>query len=173
VAWTPLQAAAAYADLARGGVHLPPTMIADEDRSTPRQAVDLKLNQAAVAAALAGLDGVVNGADGTGRWLTSHSDPIFTVPGVKIYGKSGTADPGGRWVDLGGERGKPDEGDLFLDSKVVDDHSWFVALVQPQGQSRPTHVIAVVVEYAGSGSKVAGPIVNQVLLAMKQEGYLP
>jgi penicillin-binding protein 2 len=173
VAWTPLQAAAAYATLARGGVYLPPTVIADEDRLTPRQAVDLKLNQAAVAQAMAGLDGVVNGPEGTGRWLTTHSDPIFTVEGVKIYGKSGTADPGGRWVDLGGVRGKPDEGDLFLDSKVVDDHSWFVALVQPAGQSRPTHVIAVVVEYAGSGSKVAGPIVNQVLLAMKQEGYLP
>ena len=34
-------------------------------------------------------------------------------------------------------------------------------------------MIVVVVEYAGSGGQVAGPIANQVIEALKVEGYLP
>jgi hypothetical protein len=32
--------------------------------------------------------------------------------------------------------------------------------------------VAVVVEFAGSGGRVAGPIVNQITYALKREGYL-
>ena len=52
------------------------------------------------------------------------------------------------------------------------DHAWFIGLVQRPGSPRPDFVIAVVVEYAGSGGRVAGPIANQIMHAMRAEGYL-
>ena len=51
------------------------------------------------------------------------------------------------------------------------DHSWFVVLVGPAGQG-PKYAIAVVMEYAGSGGKVSGPICNQIIHALRAEGYL-
>jgi cell division protein FtsI/penicillin-binding protein 2 len=47
-----------------------------------------------------------------------------------------------------------------------------VGLVQKPRSPRPDYVIVVVVEYAGSGGAVSGPIANQVLHAMRAEGYL-
>mgnify|MGYP002782076505 CR=1 FL=1 len=82
--------------------------------------------------------------------------------------KSGTADPGKRWIDYNHNK-KLDPGEI--DDKPGD-HAWCVALVQPDGKTEPTHVIVVIVEYAGSGGQVGGPIANQVIAAMKQEGYL-
>jgi cell division protein FtsI/penicillin-binding protein 2 len=48
------------------------------------------------------------------------------------------------------------------------DHSWFVVLV---GKGKPQYAIATVMEYAGSGAKVSGPIINQVITALSIEGY--
>jgi cell division protein FtsI/penicillin-binding protein 2 len=45
-------------------------------------------------------------------------------------------------------------------------------MVQKPGSKRPDYVVAVVVEYAGSGGKIAGPIANQILHALRAEGYL-
>ena len=33
--------------------------------------------------------------------------------------------------------------------------------------------LAVIVEYGGSGGRVAGPIANQIIHALQDEGYLP
>jgi penicillin-binding protein 2 len=52
------------------------------------------------------------------------------------------------------------------------DHSWFVVMVGRKGENRPRFVISVVMEYAGSGGKVSGPIVNQIIHALIAEGYL-
>ncbi len=52
------------------------------------------------------------------------------------------------------------------------DHSWFVVLAGPKGGA-PRYSIAVMMEYAGSGGKVSGPIVNQIIHALVAEGYLP
>ena len=51
------------------------------------------------------------------------------------------------------------------------DHSWFVVLVGKKGD-RPRYAISVVMEYAGSGGKVSGPIANQIIRALVEEGYL-
>jgi cell division protein FtsI/penicillin-binding protein 2 len=51
------------------------------------------------------------------------------------------------------------------------DHSWFVVLVGSSG-GQPRYAIGVMMEYAGSGGKVSGPIANQVIHALIAEGYL-
>ena len=170
IRWTPIQAANAYATLARGGTWTPPTFINDQDRAESRPHIDLHLNTAAVREALQGLDDVMNNPQSTSRNLRvpSGREPIFNVQGVKVYAKTGTAE------------GVPHRIDANEDDRITGDdpiaksgdHSWVIALIQPDGHSKPTHVVAVVVEFGGSGSQVAGPVVNQIIHVMQREGYL-
>jgi hypothetical protein len=51
------------------------------------------------------------------------------------------------------------------------DHGWMIALVGEEGLA-PRYAISVILEYAGSGSRSAGPIMNQVIHALRAEGYL-
>lgn len=171
ITWTPLQAAAAYATLARGGIAYRPSVYL-EPYPEDRGAKDLKLPRAAVNEAMAGLRQVVEAAQGTGRFVQAEGEraKINNVEGVTIWGKSGTADPGSvRWVDRNFNNQR-DEGEL---ERMADDedHAWFVGLAGPEG-GPPVVVIAVVVEYAGSGSQAAGPIFNEVVRALRLEGYL-
>lgn len=186
---TPMQVANAHATLARGGLYIPPTFIQDRSRiGAQRQTSQLHLSPAARDRALRGMEASANtrgtsGLDrGTTYWIGfedgSH-DRVFNVEGVKVMAKSGTADaPPFRRVFDGGEE-KPDgtiakAGEYNRNGAIIREgyHGWVVALVQPEGEPRPTHAIAVVVEYAGSGGRVAGPIVNQIIRAMAVEGYL-
>ncbi len=154
VAWTPVHAADAFATLARGGVRLKPSLIAG-DMPEP---IDLGFDRSIVEEALQGLDMVVNDRDGTANHITLASGEIFEMfdtPGIKVWGKTGTATaPELRYKDRLLRRG---------------DHSWFVLLC---GRDRPKYAIAVVAEYGGSGGRVSGPIANQIVRALVQEGYL-
>jgi cell division protein FtsI/penicillin-binding protein 2 len=162
VSWTPLHAAAAYATLARGGIKIMPRLIVGQPRPEP---VDLNLNPAAVAEALDGLNRAVNDHEGTGNHLTidDHEEPIFNAPGVKIWGKTGTAAASPLMGDPDGE------GPRGREILEAGDHSWFVILV---GNDRPRYVISVVTDFGGSGGKVSGPIANQIIYALMAEGYL-
>lgn len=164
VAWTPLHAADAYATLARRGVRIRPRLVAD----APVDRRDLGLDQRAIAAALEGLDASVNDAQGTGHHLTlgEQREPIFSLSGVRVWGKTGTADASPIVVDEDGP-----EGPLPRRAVRDGDHSWFVILVGPEG-GRPRYAVAVLMEYAGSGGKVSGPIANQIIYALRAEGYL-
>ena len=170
IRWTPIQAANAYATLARGGIWTQPTFIKDEDRIESRTRTDLHLNPAAVREALRGLDEVVNSPQSSSRNLRvpSGREPIFNVQGVKIYAKTGTAEGVPLRVDANGDNR------ITRDDPIAKsgDHAWVIALLQPESQTRPTIVVAVVVEYAGSGSQVAGPIVNQIIHVLQSKGYL-
>ena len=53
------------------------------------------------------------------------------------------------------------------------DHSWFVGLAEREGAETPEYAVAVIVEYGGSGGRVAGPVANQIIRALQEEGYLP
>lgn len=165
IVWTPLHAADAYATLARAGVRIRPRIIVND--ALPEYE-DLGLNQAAVNVALEGLALSVRSSKGTGHHITMPSgvrEPIFNAPGVAIWGKTGTAQ-----APL--LRGDPD-GDGPLPEVVISgDHSWFLVLVGSAAQARPKYAISVVMEYAGSGGKVSGPIVNQIIHALIAEGYL-
>ena len=168
ISWTPLQAANAYATLARGGRFMRPTYLADHARPVIR---DLGFSQQSLNRVFEGMRQSASESYGTTHHLSLlNREVIFNVDGVKVFSKSGTADAAAlrEAIDHDGD-GLPDEwGRVLRDG----DHSWVVAMVQPDGAASPTHVVVVVVEYAGSGGAVAGPIVNQILWALKQEGYL-
>lgn len=168
VTWTPLHAADAYATLARAGVRLTPTLIVPTaaNRRPRPQPVDLNLDTAGISMIMDGLHrSVTDERDGTGHHLTldGRKEPIFNVEGVKVWGKTGTATAPGLVVDHDGMG--PEKGELVL----AGDHSWFVVLV---GRDRPRYVISVVTEYAGSGGKVSGPICNEIIRALVEEGAL-
>jgi cell division protein FtsI/penicillin-binding protein 2 len=138
--------------------------------------VETGLDTAAIGDALEGLRGSVNDPRGTGHHLTFEvmgaggpeqaREPIFNARGVSVWGKTGTADAPALVADPDGEG--PEAPRVLRDG----DHSWFVVLAGPEG-GRPLYSIAVMMEYAGSGGKVSGPIANQVVHALVAEGYLP
>ncbi len=170
VTWTPLHAADAYATIARAGYMVRPSLVASDHTST--ESLDLGLSRQAVREALEGLSLSVNSQNGTGHHLNyvtaeglSRREPIFNVPGVEIWGKTGTATAPDLRIDPDGD------GPMPAEVARSGDHSWFVVLVGPDGQG-PRYAIAVVMDYAGSGGRVSGPIVNQIIWALKAEGYL-
>ncbi len=166
VAWTPLHAADALATLVRGGRRIAPHLVRGEPT---RELPPAPMPAEARRLALQGLHGSVSDADGTGHAITYSEGrrlPIFDVPGVEVWGKTGTATAPDLSYDPDGEGPLP--------STVVrqGDHSWFVVLVAPEGEA-PRYAVSVVMEYAGSGGRVSGPIANQIIRALVQEGYLP
>lgn len=169
VAWTPLHAADAYATLARAGVRLMPRLVEGAPRPEPQE---LGLDADAVSAAMDGLRRSVGEEFGTGHHLSIQVTPerterenIFNAKGIRVWGKTGTADASPLVVDPDGEGP--------LKPRVVrdGDHSWFVVLAGHEGE-RPRYVISVVIDYGGSGGKVSGPIANQIIHALIAEGYL-
>lgn len=193
VAWTPLHAADCYATLARQGVRMTPRLI----RTQKPEVDDLRLNLPACDAALEGLRRVMSaehrGTGSTVDWGTGVREPLVAMEGLTIRGKTGTAEAPDVRVALepgeeppakpeGAPEGEPDaEGNADADAeheararfKTVrsGDHSWFVMLVGREGEP-PRYAVAVVVDYGGSGGRVGGPIANQVLRALRDEGYL-
>ncbi|MEM1071972.1 MAG: penicillin-binding transpeptidase domain-containing protein [Planctomycetota bacterium] len=153
VAWTPVHAADAYATLARGGIRVRPTLIA----GNPPEGIDLGLHPGAIRETLRGLHLATNDPRGTAHAIPTDQGRfnIFDVPGVTVWGKTGTATAPS----------------LIVDERVVrrGDHSWFVLLC---GRDRPQYAVAVVAEYGGSGGRVSGPIANQIIHALVDEGYL-
>ncbi|MEM6334307.1 MAG: penicillin-binding transpeptidase domain-containing protein [Planctomycetota bacterium] len=174
VEWTPVQAANAFAALARGGVYRDAVLIreAEGSRGSLRPPpVDLGVPSRAIDATLEGMSMSANDNLGTTHHLSLlNREPIFTVEGVEVMAKSGTAEAAPmREIVAYDEDGFPAEYGEVVRS---GDHAWVIALARPQDAARPTHVVAVVVEYAGSGGQVAGPIANQVIALLQQEGYL-
>ena len=167
--WTPLHAAQAYATLARGGRRLAPTLVRGY-RGMMDESDDRLISPAAVSAALEGLRMGVTEPWGTGsriKYGSGDYEPIFTHGDVAVMGKTGTAqappwnrDADGDGVISAGERTSGLE------------HAWFVGLVGEAADGDPRYAIAVLVEYGGSGGRVAGPIANQIIGALKSEGYL-
>lgn len=179
VAWTPVHAADAYATLARGGIRLRPRIIDEGGSSEPK---DLKLDPRSVSEAMQGLYEAVNNIRGTGHHVDIEiaNEPQrfnhFNAPNVTVWGKTGTAEAPLIRVKEGDPLYPWGLDDLSLPpgERLLrkGDHSWFVVMVGRKGEGRPQYVISVVMEYAGSGGKVSGPIVNQIIHALIAEGYL-
>jgi len=128
--------------------------------------VDLELEPASVAAAKEGLWEGANLRDGTGHHITTADgrEPNFNAPGVTVWAKTGTAQSSRRVFDPDGDGPEP--------AQVREgDHAWVVGLVGPEGGG-PKYAFAVLMEYAGSGGRVSGPIANQLIHALIAEGYL-
>lgn len=156
ITWTPVQAANAFATIARGGTIRDATLIGDQAiRRRPQRRDDLKLAPKLVDEILEGLRQSVMERHGTGHHITHSSgdeETIINAVGVQVWGKTGTAQ---------------------ADKSRGLDHSWYVGLVGPKDANRPMHAIAVLVENGGSGGRTAGPIANQIIRALQAEGYLP
>ncbi len=164
VTWTPLHAAAAYATLARYGTRCHPRLIMGQN---PPDGADLRLSSRVVEEAMEGLRMSVAESDGTGHHITmpgGERENIFNAPGVRVWGKTGTAAASPVVGDPDGETG-PEPRQVL----AAGDHSWFVIMV---GRDRPRYVISVVTDFGGSGGKVSGPICNQIIHALIAEGYL-
>lgn len=158
VTWTPLHAANAYAMLARGGAWIEPSVV---DTGLPALAERMiRLDPAAIDAAMRGLHESVNDQGGTGSTINfgDRRERIFNHPGIDIWGKTGTA------------QAPP----LQHEGRVVrsGDHAWFVLLTGPAGGG-PRYAVSVLIEYGGGGGRVAGPVASQVVHALIEEGYLP
>lgn len=168
VTWTPVQAANAYAILARHGVMRDATLIVDESRvrHVP-QRPDLKLSDALVAHALEGLRESVEEPFGTGNHITyedGRTEPIINATGVTVWAKTGTAEAPPTRVDA--------DGDGIAETKLIDPlHAWVVGLVGDSRTRQPRFAIAVIVELGGSGGRTAGPVANQIIHALQDEGY--
>jgi len=166
VTWTPMHAADAFATIARGGRWIAPSLVR---RGWAPTVEDLGIPAWAASDALEGLRKVVEDPDyGTGHHVTFDGarERTFNAPGVTVWGKTGTATASPLVVD------PDDDGPLEPVVAREGDHSWYVTLAAPEGAA-PRYAIAVVVDYGGSGGRVSGPINNQVIHALIDEGYLP
>jgi cell division protein FtsI/penicillin-binding protein 2 len=111
----------------------------------------------------------VNDRRGSSNHLVKlDGEKVFNMPGVTIRGKTGTATAAARWID------DNDDGTIqgYEVTKNPGDHAWFVGMVYRENAKTPSFIVAVIVEYAGSGGAVSGPIANQIFWALRQEGYL-
>jgi penicillin-binding protein 2 len=166
ISWTPLHAASSYATLAKGERVHPRLVLSPQRTGALPTPARLTAPAQAQQMALAGLWFSINNERGTGHHLVTQEgmqEPIFNAPGVQVWGKTGTATAPALLVDPDGDGPLPKQ--LARDG----DHSWFVILA---GRDTPRYAIAVVMDYAGSGGKVSGPIANQILHALIAEGYL-
>jgi len=169
VSWTTLHAADAYATLARRGVRLTPRI----DLSDERRPQDLRWDRYATDHAIEGLHLGVAEPYGTGHHLTIDGarEPIFNAPGIRVSGKTGTA-------QASPVLQRDDSGQIVRDGAGEPipiwqgEHAWTTILAGPENEPA-RFAIAVLVEYGGSGGRVAGPIANQIVHALIAEGYLP
>lgn len=166
--WTVLQAANSYATLARRGKYLAPTVM-QYPRPADRRVDDLKLSPSALKQAFIGMDQCINAEYGSANHIVAlGGEDIFNVEGVKILGKSGTAQNAPMRIDSDNDKR------ITRKDQIVrtGNHAWCITLVQPDGARQPKYVVAVVVEHGGSGGTVAGPVNNQIIRALGAEGYL-
>ena len=167
IAWTPLQAANAFATLARGGEIRDARIISDVEALPPdRRSGTLNMPAEACRRALEGLRQSVQEKHGTGHHIKygdGSQEPIISISGITVRGKTGTAQAPPLPLDDNGD-GKPDR------SLKGIDHAWFVGLAGQKDQ-KPKYAIAVLLERGGSGGKAAGPIAEQMVQALVDEGY--
>ncbi len=185
VTWTPLHAANAYAQIARGGIARRVTLVTNDPRGDshagPQRMTgeEPELDERLVETILEGLRRSVSQEQGTGhhiRYTSGAIEKIIKVTGVTVWAKTGTAQAPPLPIDIACDG-------AAHESSVEPAHAWFVGLVgkedephrphEPPGQGRPQYAIAVVVENGGSGGRTAGPIANEIIRALMAEGYLP
>jgi len=153
-----LQAARMVATVGGGGV---------VRTCSPHLRLDARCDEVRVVDHEGGLRAILAGmrstmTEGTGRGLR-------TPPGVRVYGKTGTAD----------SLGLADEAPFGITPGEADlpPHSWFVALAEPEREApcdpdpAGRLAVAVVVTRAGTGASAAGPAALEVLSAAREQGW--
>ncbi len=134
---TPLQMALVAAGVANDGVVMRPHLIAEVRDEGGRTLATSSPKRWTVATDPETADTVT---DIMVRAVTSGSGARAAIPGVAVAGKTGTAEAG----------------------KSVNTHAWFVAFAPAEN---PTVAVAIVLENAGVGGRVAAPAAKPVLQA--------
>ncbi len=157
--WNVTQAARLVGAVANGGTYrrCPPDMLLGA-ACTANALLD---SPSGLAPVLAGMEGVMR--SGTGARLPK-------VPGVRVYGKTGTADaPGTR--DEAPWKIRP--------AQTTLPHSWFVAIAEPDAatscapDTAGRYVVAAVVPHGGFGASAAGPLALAAIKELRALGFLP
>ncbi len=153
-----MEAARMVATVGSGGTYrkCPPTMLLD----APCEETHLIDPPSLLEPILSGMKRVID--RGTARRFRR-------IDGVRVYAKTGTAtDPGRRdEIPYGLRRGE-----------IYNEHSWFVALAEPDDHPacNPTTpgrlAVAAVVPRGGDGSGAALEVVQRLLKAARDRGYL-
>ncbi|QDT55353.1 Stage V sporulation protein D [Caulifigura coniformis] len=151
---SPLQVARMMAAIANGGIlvsprfaHVAPLekaasgiqLASFESFETPPASSKLDLSPRTIAVVRESLERVVEDPLGTGR--------AAAVAGVRVAGKTGTAETGG---------GQPD-------------HAWFAGYAPAD---RPRIAFVVMLEHAGSGGNTAGPVARQFVEGLVANGLI-
>lgn len=157
--WSVSQAARVAGAVASGGVY----------RRCPP---DLALGAACVATPLLGegqsLVPVLSGMLGVMERGTGAGLRKLVPAGVRVYGKTGTADA----------RGTRDERPWGIrPAQATTPHSWFVAIAEPAANpscaadAPGRYVVAAVVPHGGFGASAAGPLALATVRAMADQGW--
>lgn len=172
IAVTPLQIVNAHATLARGGFYMPPTILLTENNDNIVKGRDLNISSRIINNVLKGMYESANNVEyGTGQRITYGNgirEKTLTLKGPVYRGKTGTAQANTDFDDAN-SNGRIDPGETVYRR---GEHAWYICHIQKQGDDHARYIVLVVVEYGGSGGRVAGPIVNQIIYAMQAEGYL-
>ncbi|MGD0552437.1 MAG: penicillin-binding transpeptidase domain-containing protein [Sedimentisphaerales bacterium] len=140
---TPLQVANAMACLARGGVYLPPRLIADPCSPKP-EPVNLNISPATLATVYEGMHAVMEESGGTANREFAPVLGNFSSRGIRLYGKTG--------------------------STTQPEHAWFAGFAKDtKGR---TIAVSVLVEGGQQGSTDAAPLGRDILLFCAEAGYL-
>ncbi len=140
---TPLQVANAMACLARGGVYLPPRLIADPCSPKP-EPVNLNISSVTLATVYEGMHAVVEESGGTANREFAPVLGNFSSRGIRLYGKTG--------------------------STTQPEHAWFAGFAKDtKGR---TIAVSVLVEGGQAGSSDAAPLGRDILLFCAETGYL-
>jgi penicillin-binding protein 2 len=150
---TPLQMACFTASVARGEVFTQPTLIHDPNR-TPQRFESIGLTPAQRAAIIEGMEGSIT--RGSGKILES---PTWKVPGVRLAGKTGTA-----------------QLRVMMDGKLgTINLAWFICFAPVD---KPEIAVAVMIrgDTIGEdfyGGQNAGPVVSTILKKYFQQKANP
>ncbi len=140
---TPLQVANAMACLARGGIYLPPRLIADPCAPKPAP-VNLNISPVTLATVYEGMHAVVEESGGTANREFAQALGNFSSRGIRLYGKTG--------------------------STTQPEHAWFGGFAK-DSKGRII-AVAVLVEGGQAGSSDAAPLGRDILLFCAEAGYV-
>jgi len=147
---TPLQIAVTYAAIANGGTLLRPRLLLEAGEGAggarPEPIARVPVSDANLLRLREALERAVESNSGTGSRAR--------VPGVRVAGKTGTAQVVGlqHTADLEDEEVKVRH----------RDHAWFVGFAPAEA---PEIVVAAILEHSGHGGSAAAPLVQRVLSA--------
>ncbi len=159
---TPLQCANAMATIARDGMFLSPALVFEVGPEQQHRVIDAP--QSDIALVKQGMYDVCNEPGGTAYRVFHTGLPgevNFRALGFEVSGKTGTAQVQPQKLD--------ENGDGIAEIIREGDTAWFGGFGP---SSNPQVAVAVVVEYAGGGSRHAAPIAREIFRLCQQLGYI-